>query len=303
MPQRVVVFKKEVNFCLVSRVLEVTSLLLALVRFQAWLSRPQIVILQSLVARARGKERLLRTSVEHLQALVHLESCQKPPTARSEPRPPMVKKRSTETGTTRGGPLHPPRLHPDQCMLCRQVGHRASECASQGKESPSSPGKRAFGLCALGRAVFGATCYGATLEGIEEDRALKDIEHLAVSRSRVWKDTLILTEEPRRLFLDSRVCNQWLTETREPRVRRRMSASRLLVATQRQQVGTSGYHASSSRGALQCRAKRVDTFLSHRSGRDSPAWTGHRPPPQSRQRTRPRNVTCRVQFSRQDTLL
>ena len=32
--------------------------------------------------------------------------------------PPMSKKRPTETGATRGGPHHAPRLRLDQCMLC-----------------------------------------------------------------------------------------------------------------------------------------------------------------------------------------
>ena len=136
--------------------------------------------------------------------------------------------------------------------------------------------------------------YGATLEGIEEDRALKDIEHLAVSRSRVWNDTLILTEEPRRLFLDSR----GRPRRGEPRVRRRMLASRLLVATQRQQVGTSGYHASSSRGALPVNVVPNESTPFFLIGLDviREHGTGHRPPPQSRQRDTSRNVTCRVQF-------
>ena len=45
--------------------------------------------------------------------------------SRVESRPPMSKKRPTEVRETRGGPHHAPRLRPDQCMLCRQVGHRA----------------------------------------------------------------------------------------------------------------------------------------------------------------------------------
>ena len=57
----------------------------------------------------------------------------KPQASRSEPRPPMSKKRPTETGVSRGGPHHAPRLRPDQCMLCWQVGHRAFECPDKGK--------------------------------------------------------------------------------------------------------------------------------------------------------------------------
>ena len=40
----------------------------------------------------------------------------------------MSTKRPTEVGATRGGPHHALGLRPDQCMLCRQVGHRAAEC-------------------------------------------------------------------------------------------------------------------------------------------------------------------------------
>ena len=68
--------------------------------------------------------------------------------SRVESRPPMSKKHPTEVGATRGGPQSAPRLRSGQCMLCRQVGHRASECPIKGKPTAFSPGKRAFGaLC------------------------------------------------------------------------------------------------------------------------------------------------------------
>ena len=47
----------------------------------------------------------------------------------------MSKTLSTETGTTRGGPHHAPRLRRDQCLLFRQIGHRASECPNKGSSS------------------------------------------------------------------------------------------------------------------------------------------------------------------------
>ena len=59
-----------------------------------------------------------------------------PHTSRSESRPPTSKKRPTETGVSRGGPLHAPRLRPDQCMLCREMGHRASVCPTIEKRRP-----------------------------------------------------------------------------------------------------------------------------------------------------------------------
>ena len=92
----------------------------------------------------------------------------------------MPKKRPTEVGATRGGPHHAPRLRPDQCMLCRQVGHRASECPNKGKPTAFSPGKRTFGTYALGCAVFDSQCYGATVEEIEQDQDEEDIEDFVV---------------------------------------------------------------------------------------------------------------------------
>ena len=94
------------------------------------------------------------------------------------PKPPMSKKRQTETGTTRG-PHHAPRLRPDQCMLSRQVGHRASECPNKRKTTAFSPGKRAFGTYALGCAVFDAMCHGATVKETEEDQDENDTEDFA----------------------------------------------------------------------------------------------------------------------------
>ena len=96
--------------------------------------------------------------------------------SRVESRPPMSKKRPTEVGATRGGPHHAPRLRPDQCMLCRQVGHRTSECPNQGKSTAFSHGKRAFGTYALGCAVFDSPSYDATVEEIEQDQDDGNIE-------------------------------------------------------------------------------------------------------------------------------
>ena len=61
-------------------------------------------------------------------------------------------------------------------MLCRQVGHRASECPNKVKATVSSPGKRAFGTCAVDCAVFDSPCNDATVEEIEKDQDEEDIE-------------------------------------------------------------------------------------------------------------------------------
>ena len=96
----------------------------------------------------------------------------------------------TEVGATRGGPHHAPRLRPDQCMLCRQVGHRASVCPNKGKP--------------LGCAVFDSPCYGATVEEIEQDQdEEEDIEDVVLFSIKSLEGSPFLTEEPRRQFLDS----------------------------------------------------------------------------------------------------
>ena len=105
----------------------------------------------------------------------------------------MSKKRPTETGATRGGPHHAPRLSPDQCMLCRQVGDRASECPNKGKPTAFSPGKRACGTYSLGCAVFDSQCYGATVEEIEQDQDEEDIEDFVAFPPRAWRGSPFLT--------------------------------------------------------------------------------------------------------------
>ena len=86
----------------------------------------------------------------------------------------MSKKCPTETGTTRGGPHHAPRLRSDQCMLCRQVGHRASERPNRGTATSSSPDKRAPVAYALVGAVIDAMCYGAdSLATVEKPKKIK----------------------------------------------------------------------------------------------------------------------------------
>ena len=96
--------------------------------------------------------------------------------SRVESRPPVSKKRPTEVGATRGGPHLAPRLRPDQCMLCRQVGHRASECPNKGKPTAFSPGRCVFDTFAPGCAVFDSQCYGANVEEIEQDQDEEGIE-------------------------------------------------------------------------------------------------------------------------------
>ena len=61
-------------------------------------------------------------------------------------------------------------------MLCRQIGHRASDCPNKRKAAAFSPGKRAFGTNALRCEVFDAPCYGATVEETEQDQDENDIE-------------------------------------------------------------------------------------------------------------------------------
>ena len=122
--------------------------------------------------RARRKENPLLRKVENRQAWVQLAFCQKH-NSRVESRPPMSKKRPTEVGATRGGPHHAPRLRPDQCVLCRQVGHCASECPNKGKPACFLTWKTCIwylcsGLCSV---------RFPTVEEIEQDQDEEDIEY------------------------------------------------------------------------------------------------------------------------------
>ena len=191
---QVEVFKKHGSFWLVSRVPEAILLLLVLVLLTAWLSHPLIENLQRPVAKARrvrGTENPLSRKVKPT-SLGTPDILPKPQTSRFESCPPMSKKRPTEAGATRGGPHHAPRLRPDQCMLCRQVGHRASECPNKGKATAYSPGKRAFGTNARGCAVFDSPCYGAIVEEVEQDPDEEDIEDFVAFSIKSLEEFAIL---------------------------------------------------------------------------------------------------------------
>ena len=84
--------------------------------------------------------------------------------------------RPTAIGATRGGPHHASCLCPDQCMLCRQVGHRASECPNKRKAT--------VGTYALGCAVFDATCNRTTVEETEQDQDQNDIHDCVTFSSK-----------------------------------------------------------------------------------------------------------------------
>ena len=127
----------------------------------------------------------------------------KPQTSRFESRPPMSKKRPTETGATRGGPHHAPLLRSDQCLLCRQVGHRASECPNKRKATAFSPGKWAFGSCALGCALFDARLMVQLSKKPNKIKTRMTLKTLLRFQSRVWRGSPFLMKEPRRPILDS----------------------------------------------------------------------------------------------------
>ena len=103
----------------------------------------------------------------------------------------MSKKRPTETGVTRGGPHHAPRLRPDQCMLCRQVRHRASECP-KGKATALSPCKRALVPMLW---VLPCSLFLVMVKLSKKSNKIKTkvtSETLLRSQSRVWRGSAIL---------------------------------------------------------------------------------------------------------------
>ena len=123
--------------------------------------------------------------------------------SRVDCRPPMSKKRPTEVGATRGGPHHAPRLCPDQCMLCRQVGHRASECPTKGNRL----------LCILENVhvvpmlwVVQCSISCVMVQLSKKSKKIKTRRTLKILlrfQSGVWRGSPFLKVEPRRQFLDS----------------------------------------------------------------------------------------------------
>ena len=85
-----------------------------------------------------------------------------PQTSRTESRPPMSMWWTTSRSSS----------HNACCV--DKLDHRASECPNQRKRDCISLGKRAFGTCALGCAVFDAPCYGATVEETEQGQDEND---------------------------------------------------------------------------------------------------------------------------------
>ena len=196
MLRQVAVFKKHVHFWLVSRVPEAIFLFLALVPSMAWLGHPLVEKLSNLVAkarRARGKESPLLRKMENPTSLGTLGILPKTQNSRAESRPPRSKSiRLKLAQLVVDQPHHAPRLRRDQCMLCRQVGHRASECPNKAKPTGFSLGKRAFGTYALDCAVFDSQCFGATVEEIEHDQDEEDIEDFVAFSIRSLEGFAIL---------------------------------------------------------------------------------------------------------------
>ena len=81
--------------------------------------------------------------------------------------------------------------------------HVLQNVPTKEKATAFSPGKRAFGTCALECAVFDSQCSGATVEEIEQDQDEEDIEDLVAFSIKSQEGSPFLTEEPRRPFLDS----------------------------------------------------------------------------------------------------
>ena len=114
-------------------------------------------------------------------------------------------KRAAEAGATRGGPHHAPRLRPDQCMLCRQLGHRASKCPNKGKATAFHlENVRLVPMLWVVQCSI-SLCYGATVEEFEQDQDEEDIEDFVAFSIKSLEGFAILDggEEPRRPFLDS----------------------------------------------------------------------------------------------------
>ena len=196
--QQVAVFKKHVSFCLVSRVLEASFLLLALVLFNA-LAQPST---DRKRAKSRGKgkkgkrEILFAEKVESRQTLVHLTSCQN-----HRPHVPGLVFRCPRSVRRRSAQLMVDHITLLVFVLisacCVDKLDIMNQNIPTGEATALSPGKRAFGTCAFGCAVFDAPCYGATVEETEQDQDENDIEDFVAFsikslETRMTSKTLLL---------------------------------------------------------------------------------------------------------------
>ena len=80
---------------------------------------------------------------------------------RDSRRPAPTKSRLTSTGPSKGGPAHGTRAHlqPGQCLVCRQMGHRARDCPNRGMRDDSGINLiRAFG-CFVGMTKKNIRCF------------------------------------------------------------------------------------------------------------------------------------------------
>ena len=119
--------------------------------------------------------------------------------------PPPAKLRTTEggfgrgRGAARGGRHHagrggkPSSLSPDQCLLCRQFGHRAADCPNSSSQSTSSGAKRAFGSF-VGMMRAEPTESATTKEG-EEEKTDREAEEEAYDEWHAETSQLEDTEE------------------------------------------------------------------------------------------------------------
>ena len=71
-----------------------------------------------------------------------------PDSRRNDDTPPMAKSRQATSGPQRGGRHHGPRSPGPVCLICRQAGHIAKDCPTQGSDGVSAGPQAGFGqLC------------------------------------------------------------------------------------------------------------------------------------------------------------
>ena len=119
-----------------------------------------------------------------------------------------VSESPTEAGATRGGPHHAPHFRPDQFMLCRQIGHRASDCPNKGKRLHFHLANRHLVpmlwavRCSMPRVMVQLSKKPNKIKTRMTSKTLLRFQ------SRVWRGSQFFTEEPRRPFPDSWVFKQ-----------------------------------------------------------------------------------------------
>ena len=172
------------------------------------------------VRRARGKGSPLRIDVDSFQTLVHSESCQhhRPPVPTLVHRCPRSVRQKLAQPVVDHITLLDFVLISAYCVAKLDIVHQNVRTKAKRLHSNLAC---VHSVPTLWAALYSMACgMGQRWKQPKKIKTRVTSKTLLLSHSRVWKGLPFLMEEPRRPFLDLRVCSLRLTSTRVPRLRR-----------------------------------------------------------------------------------